>query len=522
MTNRIRTTLVFALAAMLLVTACAPSPTGGGQTGGQTTGPKELIVGQAQDLSNLDVTQIQDQPTDSVVLNVMEPLWRRGPDYKIQNVLATEATANEDKTVWDVKLVKDVKFENGSPLTADSVKYTVDSILDPDRKPASITKAKIDFIQSVEVIDPLTVRFNLKGPNPFFRETTATLRIVDPKWFNENTKEYHSTHLMGTGPYRLVEWNKGVSAVLEPNPTWRGEKPGLTKLTYKFILESSARSAALQTGEVDIIRNATPDELDGLAKDERFTVATVDQERAIFLGINQTKGFPFTDLKFRRALNHAVDVNTIIDTVLRGYGRRIPSILSSKTYGYNGDLEPYAYDPAKAKQLLSEIDLPANFSFTYMVTKGNHPQDDLVGQAIADYFRAVGLNVNLEVLPSTEFLNRKNGRQLSELWMIGWASGSFDGYDDMSWIARTKATLWGEQLMEDPAAHAAMQRALETLDIDKRAEHLQEVQTIFHEQAYGVFMYSTVNNYVYNKNKVVNWEPPIDDNVTIQLETTVK
>ena len=106
--------------------------------------------------------------------------------------------------------------------------------------------------------------------------------------------------------------------------------------------------------------------------------------------------------------------------------------------------------------------------------------------------------------------------------MIGWASGSFDGYDDMSWIARTKATLWGEQLMEDPESDNLMKQALATLDVDQRANYLKQVQQVFYDKAYGVFLYSTVNNYIFNKNKVVNWTPPIDDNVTVQLNTTVK
>jgi peptide/nickel transport system substrate-binding protein len=343
-------------------------------------------------------------------------------------------------------------------MDANAVKFTVDSILDPNRKPASITKAKIDYVKSVDVIDPLTVKFNLKTPNNFFRETIATLRIIDPVYYKAHDTAYVSTHLNGTGPYMMQSWTPGESAVLVPSPTWRGAKPGLDKLTYKFILDASARVAAIQTGAVDIIRNATLDQLDQLQKDKAMTVTTVDQERAIFIGINQTKGFPYTDLRFRQALNYAVDVNTIIKTVLRGYAKRIPTILASKTFGYNGEIVPWAYDAAKAKDLIKQVNLPADFKLTYMVTTGNHPQDDQVGQAVADYIRAAGVNVDLKVYPSTEFLNIKNGSKLTDLWMIGWASGSFEGYDDMSWVARTKATLWGPQLMEDPISDGYMQQ----------------------------------------------------------------
>lgn len=515
----VRRFAVLLLGFSILATACGQNTSGVNTP--VSTGPKELVIGQAQDVSNFDATQIQDQPGDSVILNVLEPLFRRGPDYKMTNVLAASVENNADKTVWTVKLIPNVKFENGSPMDANAVKFTIDSILDPNRKPASITKAKIDYVKSVDVVDPLTVRFNLKTPNNFFVETIATVRVVDPVYYKANTTAFVSKNLNGTGPFKVQSYTPGESIVLVPSPTWRGKKPGLDKLTYKFILDASARVAAIQTGAVDIIRNATLDQLDLLKKDKALTVTTVDQERAIFIGINQTKGFPFTDIRFRQALNHAVDVDTIIKTVLRGYAKRIPTILSSKTTGYNGEIKPWQYDVAKAKSLISQVGLPAGFKVTYMVTTGNHPQDDQVGQAVADYIRAAGVPVDLKVYPSTEFLNIKNASQLTDLWMIGWASGSFEGYDDMSWIARTKATLWGDQLMTDPVSDGFMQQAAASLDLTQRNRLLGQVQQRFYDQANGIFMYSTVNNYV-SRDRVVNWTPPVDDNVSVQVETTVK
>jgi peptide/nickel transport system substrate-binding protein len=510
-----------AVFAALVVAGCVPTTPQAGQPAQQASGPRQMVLAQSTDLTTLEATYFTDQKTNSVAGNVVEGLARRGADFKMQNVLAESITPNATNTVWEVKLRKGVKFHNGDELNAEALKFTVDKIIDPNRKPASIIKSKIDFIQQVDVVDPMTARFTLKNPNPFFRESTANINVVSPKYYAANDEAYLGTHLNGTGPYKLVEWIKGDRVVLEANADYWGGKPKLDKIIYRIIPEASARLAALRAGEVDLIAGVSIDDIDGLKAEKNIVVKDAQLERSIQVGINQvTKEGPLRDIRVRQALNHAVDVDGIVKNLLRGRAERTPTILSKFNFGF-AELPLWKYDPQKARELLAAANIPASTEFTFTTSDGNFPKDKEVSQAIVDNLRAVGLNVKLEVFPTAEFINTKNAKKLGDFWIVGWASGSFDGLDNMTWIMRHKATLWGEQYVEDPETDRLMKEAAGTVDLDKRGALLRDVQKVAYDKAYSIFLYSPMEAYAL-RDRVVGWEVPSDEIMTVGKDTTVK
>lgn len=488
----------------------------------QESDPSEVVLAQATDLTSLEATYFTDQPTRSVTANIVESLFRRGHEsveFEMQNLLADSYEANEDFTVWDITVREGVTFHNGDELNAESVKFTIDAILDPNREPESVLKSKIIVIDSVEVIDTLTVRITLTNPDPFLRERLASVGIVSPQYYESHDEAYLSTNINGTGPFRFVEWVKGDRIVLEANAEYWNGAPSIDRVVYRIIPESGARLASLQTGEVDIIGDVPIDDIEWLEEEEGIVLETVQTEYAVTIGINALRGGPLADRRVRQALNYAVDVEAIITHLLGGRGERNPTLLSSLNFGY-ADLEPYPYDPERARQLLQEAGVPEGFEVSFTASEGRFPKDREVAQAVADYLRAVGLDVTLRTLPFQEFIQLKNAKQLGDLWMVGWSSGSQDGLDNMTWIARSNSTLWAEQLMEHPESDRLMELAASETNLEQRAEYLQQVQQLFHEEAFGIFLYSVINTYA-ARDCVQGWLPPSDELMTVGVETSV-
>lgn len=500
---------------------CTPPNSPTLSQGGGSGAPKQLVIAVSSDMSTFEMTMMGDTPTRGVAFNISEPLFRRGADFKPQPLLAESYKTSNNNTVWDITLRKGVKFQNGSELDANAVKFTLDKILDPNRKPPSISKSRLDIIKSVEVSDPLNIKLILKNPDPFLRERLVAAPIVDPKYYAANPDEgYLGTHAIGTGPFKLVEWVKGDRVVLEANDGYWGGKPKLDKVIYKIIPEPSARISALRSGEADIIAGVAIDDIDLLKSEKEIKLEAVPTEYSVVVGINQSKGGPLTNQQFRQGLLAAVDVDSIVTNILKGRGTRNPSLVSKQNFGF-ADIAPVAFDATKAKQLIAAAGPAASTELTLMSPNGRFPKDKEVAEAIVDYLRKAGANVKLQTMPYQEFIQTKNANKLSDLWMSGWSSGSLDALDNMTWIAKSKATQWADQAVADPESDRLMQAAADATDLEQRGAALQGVQKLWQEKAYAIPLYAVTDTYAV-RDRVAGWTAPTDEHPTVGKDTSVK
>jgi peptide/nickel transport system substrate-binding protein len=483
--------------------------------------PTQVVFAQGSDVSSFELTYMGDSPTRGIALNAAETLFRRGPDFQMQPVLAESYKITGENKVWEITLRKGIKFHNGDDFDANAVKFTIDKIIDPNRKPPSISKSRLDSIASVDVVDPQTVRINLKNPDPFLRERLVVALIVDPKYYAQNTDEaFLASHINGTGLYKLTEWVKGDRVVFEANDAYWGGRAKIDKVIYRVIPEASARISALRSGQVDIISGVAIDDIDLLKSEKEIKVESVPTEYAVNIGINTPKGGLLANQQVRQALNYAINVDGIISSILKGQGTRNPSLIAKQNFGY-ADLPPYPYDPAKAKQLIAQAGLPAGSELSFMATNARFPKDTEVAQAVVDNLRAVGINVKLQTFPFQEFIQLKNGYKLGDLWMVGWSSGSLDALDNMTWIAKGKSTQWAEQAVTDPESDRLMEAAANASNMDQRADYLRQVQKLWYDKAYAIFMYSVTDTYAV-RDRVVGWSAPTDEHPTISPTTSVK
>src|SRR5882724_3346515 len=286
---------------------------------------------------------------ESIILgyNVFDHLAAR--DLKTGKVGPSLAVSwkNLDDTTWEVKLRKGVKFHDGSPFTARDVKATFDRVLNPENKlTARGNHAKI---KSVEVVDDLTARFKTDGPYPLFVERLTAQVMESEKVIKEKGHEWMQDNPVGTGPYKLVRWQKKQEHLLARNEDYWGPKPAYKYVRVRIIPEQATQIAELISGGVDIIKAVPPDQMDVINKSGAARTTTSPILRTAMLQLDQagrTGKNPFQDKRVRQAANMAPDMDGIIKHVLNGLGDRVATTVNPMAFGFDPTLKPYKQDHA--------------------------------------------------------------------------------------------------------------------------------------------------------------------------------
>jgi peptide/nickel transport system substrate-binding protein len=324
--------------------------------------------------------------------HIYEPLVERDANMKLVGKLA-ESWEVVDPNTWKFNLRKGVKFHNGEEFTAESVKFTLERVLNPETK--SGQTFLFTLIDKVEVADKNTAIIRTKSP---FGALLANLSAYgemlppsaanDPKVFTERPT--------GTGPYKFVEFKKGEQWVMEVNPNYWGTKGKVGRVIFRSIMEDATRVAALQAGEIDVMRVVPPDKVDPITKDANLVYSRVPSVVTRYLMFNNKKK-PLGDVRVRQAFGYGIDRFSIHKNILKGRGSVAKAPLSPPVFGHNPNLEPYPYDPKKAKELLAKAGLGGGFEAVNLYFTGNYyPVDDQVAQAIAEQMGQVGVRVKLD------------------------------------------------------------------------------------------------------------------------------
>ena len=351
----------------------------------------DITLGMVLEPTGLDPTSGNAAATDEVTYaNIFEGLTRIDEKGAVQPDLAKSWDISEDGLAYTFHLQDGVKFHDGTPLTAQVVKFS----LDRTTAEGSTNGQKQLFaaIDTVEAVDALTVTVRLKHPqgNFLYNLGWGDAEIVAP-----NSAETNATHPVGTGPFRFVDWAKGDHVVLEKNPDYWGTPARLDKATFKFISDPTAAFAAMMAGDVDAFPNfPAPETLAQFESDPRFAVVVGTTEGETILAMNNGRK-PFDDLRVRQAMSYAIDRRAIIDGAMFGYGTPIGSHYSPADPGYVDLTGKYPYDPAKAKELLKEAGHPDGFKVTLKLPPPSYARRG--GEIIAQQLKVVG--VDAEIIP---------------------------------------------------------------------------------------------------------------------------
>jgi peptide/nickel transport system substrate-binding protein len=271
-----------------------------------------------------------------------------------------------DDVTWEVKLRQGVKFHDGSPFTARDVKATFDRVLDPTKKMTA--RGNHAKIKSVEVVDDHTAKFHTDGPYPLFVERLTAQAMASEKVIKEKGHEWMQEHPVGTGPYKLVRWNRKQEHLLERNDAYWGPKPHYKFVRIRIIPEQATQIAELISGGVDIIKAVPPDQMDVINKSGQARTSASPILRTAMIQLDQAARSgpnPFTDKRVRQAANLSADMDGIIKHVLNGLGDRVSTAVNPMAFGYDPNLKPYKQDTAAAKKLLADAGYPNGVDITF-------------------------------------------------------------------------------------------------------------------------------------------------------------
>lgn len=494
------------LPAALAILAVAAEPV-------QSAAIDTLMVGKPTEPDTLDPHVAQSNNSLTVTCKTYETLV----DFAVVDGRATADVApglaqswsvNQDGKVWDFVLAKGHRFSDGRAVDAAAVKFSFDRLLSIAKGPNEDYPA----IDTVEVRDPTTVRFTLKYPFAPFLASMASCAgdVVDPAALSfavdgDLGQGYLAIHSLGSGPYRVASVEKGQQIVLEPNPYFLGPVPRLKRIVIKIIKEASVRRLELEKGDLDLIEEVSPDQVDVLRKKPGITMVDAPSFRQDYLFLNNHRP-PLDQVLVRQALSYAIDYQGIIDGVLLGKGRQMRGIIPDGFWGHDPDVRQYHYDPKTAQTLLAKAGVQ-HLHLSYLYAKAD-PTWETVGLVLQQNLADIGVTLDLKEYAYTTM------RDMVERGEFDIAIGNYTpDFNDPSqymnyWVDSRLFGLAGDRAFyKNDEVDALIRRALASGDAAERLRLYQKSQRIAVDEApyillsqknYEVAMRANVHGYVYN------------------------
>lgn len=404
--------------------------------------------------------------------NIFETLTKINPDGSVSPLLAESWEVSPDLKTYTFRLRQGVKFHNGEPLNAETVKFAFERA----GGEKSTNKDKRNFSNlKVRVIDAATVELVTEDIDPDFLFVLGqgTSIIVEPKSAATNT-----TQPVGTGPYKLGQWQKGAAITLVAWPEYRDAgKIRIQRATFRFIPDSAAQVAALLAGDVDAFPRATPRSVPQFEKNPHFQVTISGSRAKTILAINNGKK-PLNDVRVRKAIAAALDRKAIIEGAAEGYGVPIGSHYVPGTFGYvdTTGVNPHNIDKAKALLAEAGVQLPLQLTMTLPPA----PYARQGGEIIAAQLAKVGIQVKLQNVEWAQWLSGTYGNKQYDLTMISHVEPF-----DLGNFAKPEY-YWN---YDSPAFQALFEKIKHTPKPTDRARLLGEAQRMLANDAVHGFLY---------------------------------
>jgi len=438
--------------------------------------------------NTLDLPIVAEMQSRNTAHGMYDSLVYINDDGEVEPALAESWEISDDGLEYIFKLREDVTFHNGEPFNADSVVFSWNRYKNPELP----WSERWSMADSVEKIDDYTVKVTTVEPKPLLLRTLAiSWAMVPPKYFEEVGDVKFGTNPVGTGPFQFVEWVEGDRVVLKANPNyWKKGFPKLDTLIYRPIPESATRVAAIQTGEVDIVGRLSAEEAQSLLGVAGVQVISYPVPRVFYIAFNNVStgiGQPTEDKRVRLAMNHAVDVQSIIDALFDGRFKRSTGFVSTGEMGY-GVVEPIPYDPEKAKELLAEAGYPDGFEMDFACPAGAYTNFEEVCEAVQGYLEAVGIKTNLEIMESAYYWDLEAEQKLPPLFGDSWSEQNGEAYNRMAGALLGKGySSWVDDTIIDYLGKIAS-----TVDMAQRKVLYEELQQYMQDNPPFIFLYEPV------------------------------
>lgn len=448
-------------------------------------------------------------PTITVNSNVYDSLLVRDQNMQIAPALAI-SFKRINPTTLELALRKGVVFHNGDPFDAKDVKFSIDRVL--SKTEPSPQRGWLNTVSSVQVVDSHTVRLITTVPDPVLPARLTLIAMVPKAYVEKVGSEGLAAKPIGTGPYQVGRWVRGDYADLDTYAKYWGGKPSIERARFRAIPDVAARIAALQAKDVHLITNLPPDYAEPIKKRADLNVVSTLSPRVLFIGLVNTRPGPLQDKRVRQAINHAVNVDAIVKSLLLGNGIRSGDVNGHLLRLLGADFKSslYDYNPAKAKRLLAEAGFPNGFQIDMDTPNGRYVMDRDIAQVVASQLAAVGIKVNLKVHEWGTYSQMFTTHKVSPMYLLGWALPSMD---PDHWATPLLGDDEPITNFEDAELHAAITAARQELDEAKRIERYKALNRMVHEKAPWLFLHQQMD--LYGVNAALKWTPRSDESIRL-------
>ena len=431
---------------------------------------KAIVIDLVNEPSSLDPHMQWNPDSYAVYRNVFDNLVTRDDAGQIVPQVATGWRYLSDTEV-EFTIRDDVVFHDGTALTAEDVVYSVTRITDPAF--GSPQLGQFNSITSAEATGPNTVKLTTKAPYPALLAQLVKLSIVPKAHVEAVGKEAFNLAPMGSGPYRFVEWQRGVAVRLERNDAYWGDKGVFPTAEFRAVPDGATRIANLRSGASDLVVSIDPDLAAQLAGASGVAPRSVLSERVGYLRLNPGKP-GLDDVRLRRAIAHAVDKELIVQGLLGGYDMPVGEMLSPAHFGWVEGIDGVPYDPDEARRLIAEMGDAAKRQFSFATAP---VFDQRIVQALQQMLVDVGLDVQIELTDMSTYLSkvRSPREQAPDMSFGRWSCACQDA-DGVLYPLLHSGSSWSA--VRDPAFDAPLDAARVTLD---EAERLANYKTV-HER----------------------------------------
>jgi peptide/nickel transport system substrate-binding protein len=438
--------------------------------------------------------------------NIYEPLVRRNKEMQVEAALA-ERWEQPSPTVWRFHLRQGVKFSDGTPFTAEDVIFSAQRV----RAPGSNLQAVLASVKEIRKVDDHTVDFETTAPNPIMLQELTTWGIMSKAWAEKNNatkpadltskeESFATRNAMGTGPFRLVSREPDRKTVLERNPGWWDKPTGnVERAELNIIANDATRVAALLSGEVDFVYTVPPQDVTRIGNTQGVRIIQGPELRTIYLGMDQlrpellksdVKGKnPFQDVRVRKAVYQAIDVNAIQRTVMRGQSKPTGLMWGPGVNGYlPADDTRLPLDVEGAKKLLAEAGYPNGFGVTLDCPNDRYVNDEAICTAAVSMLARIGVRVTLNAQTRARFFAEVNGpRYNTSFYLLGWTPATGDAHNAIQQLIASRDGKSRGVFNNGGASNARIDElndliAVET-DAAKRQAMISEVGKITREEA---------------------------------------
>jgi peptide/nickel transport system substrate-binding protein len=411
-----------------------------------------------------------------------------------------------DPMTWEFQLRRGVRFHDGQEFTSAAVATSIERVV---ALPGPI-RPLFQPIAAVETPDPYRVVMRTRTPMGTLLSSLTMLGIVPA---GTPATPAFGDRPVGTGPFKFVEFIRDTRVVLEANPTyWRPGIPKLQRLIFVDIPELSGRMTALETGEIDMTVQLTPEEIKRLRGNSAIKVDIGPTFYTRFLWINPSRK-PFDDVKVRRAVQHALNIEAITSSLVAGIAKPAKGPIASNVL-CAVDYQPYGYNTTMARRLLTEAGHPRGFE-TEMKWNDALPREREVADAIVGQLALVGIRVKNTLQPRAIWLD--------DLIKLNWdlnllGTGAVTGDADYT-LGRLYHSRANRTGYRHPEVDTLLDQAASTVNVTRRCEMYKKVQDILWQEGPAIFLFESLESYAY-RTRVQGFKLPTSEIFTLHEVST--